>query len=81
MGAHVTYLGPDGTHLGAEESVADTARVLGSFYDGIEFRGFAQDVVEEFALHAGVPVWNGLTDQWHHPDAGGRIDDDRPPCR
>jgi ornithine carbamoyltransferase len=65
QGAHVTYLGPDGSHMGTEESVADTARVLGSFYDGIEFRGFGQDVVEEFAQHAGVPVWNGLTDQWH----------------
>jgi ornithine carbamoyltransferase len=65
QGAHVTYLGPDGSHIGTEESVADTARVLGAFYDGIEFRGFAQDVVEEFAQHAGVPVWNGLTDQWH----------------
>jgi ornithine carbamoyltransferase len=65
QGAHVTYLGPDGSHMGTEESVSDTARVLGSFYDGIEFRGFDQDVVEEFARHAGVPVWNGLTDQWH----------------
>jgi ornithine carbamoyltransferase len=65
QGAHVTYLGPDGSHLGTEESVADTAQVLGSFYDGIEFRGFDQEVVEEFARHAGVPVWNGLTDQWH----------------
>jgi ornithine carbamoyltransferase len=65
QGAHVTYLGPDGTHLGREESVGDTAQVLGSFYHGIEFRGFAQDVVEEFARRAGVPVWNGLTDQWH----------------
>ena len=65
QGAHVTYLGPDGSHLGKEESVADTARVLGSFYDGIEFRGFDQETVEEFARHAGVPVWNGLTDQWH----------------
>jgi ornithine carbamoyltransferase len=65
QGAHVTYLGPDGSHLGTEESVADTAQVLGSFYDGIEFRGFDQSVVEEFAHYAGVPVWNGLTDQWH----------------
>lgn len=65
QGAHVTYFGPDGSHMGTEESIADTARVLGSFYDGIEFRGFGQDVVEEFAQHAGVPVWNGLTDQWH----------------
>jgi len=65
QGAHVSYLGPGGSHLGTEESTPDSARVLGSFYDGIEFRGFAQDVLEEFARHAGVPVWNGLTDQWH----------------
>ena len=65
QGAHVTFLGPDGSHLGREESVADTAAVLGRLYDGIEFRGFGQDVVEQFATHAGVPVWNGLTDQWH----------------
>jgi ornithine carbamoyltransferase len=65
QGAHVTYLGPEGSHLGREESVADTAAVLGRLYDGIEFRGFGQDVVDEFAAHAGVPVWNGLTDQWH----------------
>jgi ornithine carbamoyltransferase len=65
QGAHVTYLGPTGSHLGQEESVADTARVLGAMFDGIEFRGFAQDTVEELARHAGVPVWNGLTDQWH----------------
>ncbi len=65
QGAHVTYLGPEGSHLGREESVADTAQVLGRLYDGIEFRGFDQGVVDEFAAHAGVPVWNGLTDQWH----------------
>ncbi|MFB4274476.1 ornithine carbamoyltransferase [Nonomuraea sp. MTCD27] len=65
QGAHVTYLGPSGSHLGREESVADTARVLGAMYDGIEFRGFAQETVEELARHAGVPVWNGLTDEWH----------------
>jgi len=65
QGAHVTFLGPEGSHLGREESVADTAAVLGRLYDGIEFRGFAQDTVDEFAAHAGVPVWNGLTDQWH----------------
>jgi ornithine carbamoyltransferase len=65
QGAHVTYLGPSGSHLGREESVADTARVLGAMFDGIEFRGFAQETVEEMAQHAGVPVWNGLTDQWH----------------
>jgi ornithine carbamoyltransferase len=65
QGAHATFLGPEGSHLGREESVADTATVLGRLYDGIEFRGFGQEVVEEFAAHAGVPVWNGLTDQWH----------------
>jgi ornithine carbamoyltransferase len=65
QGAHVTYLGPSGSHLGREESVADTARVLSALFDGIEFRGFAQETVEELARHAGVPVWNGLTDEWH----------------
>jgi ornithine carbamoyltransferase len=65
QGAHVTYLGPEGSHLGREESVEDTAHVLGAMFDGIEFRGFAQDDVAELAAHAGVPVWNGLTDQWH----------------
>ncbi len=65
QGAHVTYLGPSGSHLGRDESVADTARVLGSLYDGIEYRGYGQEVVDELAAHAGVPVWNGLSDQWH----------------
>jgi ornithine carbamoyltransferase len=65
QGAHVTYLGPDGSHIGREESIADTARVLGRMYDGIEFRGFAQDTVEQLADNAGVPVWNGLTNEWH----------------
>ena len=65
QGAHVTYLGPDGSHIGREESIRDTARVLGRMFDGIEFRGFDQATVEELADHAGVPVWNGLTDQWH----------------
>jgi ornithine carbamoyltransferase len=65
QGAHVTYLGPEGSHIGREESIADTARVLGRMYDGIEFRGFAQETVERLAEHAGVPVWNGLTDSWH----------------
>jgi ornithine carbamoyltransferase len=64
-GAHVTYLDPEGSHLGHKESVADTARVLGRLYDGIEYRGFAQSTVEALAAHAGVPVWNGLTDEWH----------------
>lgn len=65
QGAHTTYLGPEGSHRGRDESIADTGRVLGSFYDGIEFRGFAHETVEELARNAGVPVWNGLTDQWH----------------
>lgn len=65
QGAHVTYLGPEGSHIGREESTADTARVLGRMFDGIEFRGFAQATVEELAASSGVPVWNGLTDAWH----------------
>ncbi|MGW5346044.1 ornithine carbamoyltransferase [Streptomyces sp. HUAS TT3] len=64
-GAHVTYLDPTGSQLGHKESVKDTARVLGRYYDGIEYRGSDQSVVEQLARHAGVPVWNGLTDQWH----------------
>ena len=65
QGAHVTYLGPEGSHIGEGESIKDTARVLGRMYDGIEYRGFAQESVETLARFAGVPVWNGLTDQWH----------------
>jgi ornithine carbamoyltransferase len=65
QGAHVTYLDPEGSQLGHKESVEDTARVLGRFFDGIEYRGYAQDDVETLAEMAGVPVWNGLTDQWH----------------
>jgi len=65
QGAHVTYLGPEGSHIGREESTKDTARVLGRMFDGIEFRGFDQDTVEQLADYAGVPVWNGLTDAWH----------------
>lgn len=64
-GAHVSYLGPGETQLGRKESVRDTARVLGRMFDGIEYRGFAQRDIEELAEHAGVPVWNGLTDAWH----------------
>jgi ornithine carbamoyltransferase len=64
-GAHVTYLGPEDTHLGTKESVKDTARVLGRMFDGIEYRGFAQETIETLSRYAGVPVWNGLTDQWH----------------
>jgi ornithine carbamoyltransferase len=65
QGAHVTYLGPEDSQLGHKESMKDTARVLGRMFDGIEYRGFAQDKVETLARYAGVPVWNGLTDQWH----------------
>ena len=65
QGAHVTYLGPVDTHLGQAESAKDTARVLGRMFDGIEYRGFAQETVEILGQYAGVPVWNGLTDQWH----------------
>jgi len=65
QGAHVTYLGPTGSHLGAKESIRDAARVLGRMYDGIEYRGFGQARVEELAAYSGVPVWNGLTDEFH----------------
>ena len=64
-GGHVTYLDPSGSQLGHKESIADTARVLGRMYDGIEYRGNAQADVETLAEHAGVPVYNGLTDEWH----------------
>jgi len=65
QGARVTYLGPTGTHIGHKESVKDTARVLGRVYDAIEYRGFGQSVVEELAQYAGVPVYNGLTNEFH----------------
>jgi ornithine carbamoyltransferase len=65
QGAHVTYMGPGGSHIGHKESVKDTARVLGRMYDAIEFRGFAQEDVEALARHSGVPVYNGLTDAAH----------------
>ena len=65
QGAQVTYLDPSGSQMGHKESVADTARVLGRFYDGIEFRGKKQEHVEALAELSGVPVWNGLTDEWH----------------
>jgi len=64
-GAHVTYLGPGESQLGVKESVKDTARVLGRMFDGIEYRGSAQEAVETLAAYSGVPVWNGLTDDWH----------------
>jgi len=65
QGAHVTYLGPSGSQIGHKESMKDTARVLGRMYDGIEYRGFAQETCEELAKYAGVPVWNGLTNEFH----------------
>jgi len=65
QGAHVTYLEPSGSQMGHKETVKDTARVLGRMYDGIEYRGFGQEIVEELARYAGVPVWNGLTNEWH----------------
>ncbi|MES1935759.1 ornithine carbamoyltransferase [Salinisphaera hydrothermalis] len=65
QGAHVTYLGPSGSHMGVKESIKDTARVLGRMFDAIEYRGFGQSIVEDLAAHAGVPVWNGLTDEFH----------------
>lgn len=65
QGAQVTYLGPSGSQLGKKESMKDTARVLGRMFDGIEYRGFAQEMVEELAEYAGVPVWNGLTNEFH----------------
>ncbi|WEG72980.1 ornithine carbamoyltransferase [Vagococcus intermedius] len=65
LGAHPEFLGKNDIQLGKKESVEDTAKVLGSMFDGIEFRGFSQEVVEGLAEHSGVPVWNGLTDEWH----------------
>ena len=65
LGMHPTYLDPSGSQIGKKESIADTARVLGRMYDGIEYRGFGQEIVEELAKYAGVPVWNGLTNEFH----------------
>ena len=65
QGAHVTYLGPTGSQIGKKETMKDTARVLGRMYDGIEYRGFGQDIVEELGKYSGVPVWNGLTTEYH----------------
>jgi len=65
QGANVTYIGPSGSHIGYKESMKDTARVLGRMYDGIEYRGFSQQEAEELARYSGVPVWNGLTDEFH----------------
>src|SRR5256714_8382027 len=69
QGAHATYIGPGGSHIGKKETMKDTARVLGRMYDGIEYRGSAQAQVEELARYAGVPVWNGLTDEAHPTQA------------
>jgi ornithine carbamoyltransferase len=65
QGAHVTFIGPSGSHMGHKETAKDTARVLGRFYDAIEYRGFKQTEAEELAKYSGVPVYNGLTDEWH----------------
>ncbi|MBN2364279.1 ornithine carbamoyltransferase [candidate division WOR-3 bacterium] len=65
QGACVTYLGPEGSHMGKKESIKDTARVLGRMFDGIEYRGFGQNIVETLAKYSNVPVWNGLTDEFH----------------
>src|SRR3954463_3104578 len=65
QGAHVTFIGPGGSHMGHKETTKDTARVLGRMYDAIEYRGFGENVADELAEWAGVPVFNGLTDEWH----------------
>lgn len=65
QGAHVTYIGPSGSQMGKKESMKDTARVLGRMYDGIEYRGYGQNIVEDLAKYSGVPVWNGLTNEFH----------------
>ncbi|MCO6517075.1 MAG: ornithine carbamoyltransferase subunit F, partial [Snodgrassella sp.] len=65
QGANVTYIGASGSQIGHKESMKDTARVLGRMYDGIEYRGYKQSIVQELADYAGVPVWNGLTDEFH----------------
>src|SRR5579884_2085877 len=65
QGAHTVYLDPVGSHLGGKESVRDSARVYGRMFDAIQYRGHGQEIVEELAAYAGVPVWNGLTDEWH----------------
>ena len=65
LGMGVTYLGPTGSQMGKKESIADTARVLGRMYDGIEYRGFGQEIVEDLSQYAGIPVWNGLTNEFH----------------
>ena len=76
LGMQVTYLDPSGSQIGKKESIADTARVLGRMFDGIEYRGYGQEIVEELAKYAGVPVWNGLTNS-PDTDFGGLSDDSR----
>ena len=73
LGMGTTYLDPSGSQIGKKESIADTARVLGRMFDGIEYRGFGQEIVEELAKYAGVPVWNGLTNEYHPKEKLGRI--------
>ena len=73
QGAHVTYLGPTGSQIGHKESMRDTARVLGRMYDGVEYRGFGQARVEELARYSGVPVWNGLTNEFHPTQVLGDV--------
>lgn len=80
QGAHATYIGPSGSHMGSKESVKDTARVLGRMFDGIEYRGFSQSIVETLAEHAGVPVWNGLTDEYHPTQVLGDFQTMREHC-
>lgn len=75
QGARVTYLGPSGSQIGHKESIKDTARVLGRMYDGIQYRGHGQEVVETLAEYAGVPVWNGLTNEFHPSQAAGGFTD------
>src|SRR3954467_1886572 len=65
QGAHVTFIGPGGSHMGHKETVKDTARALGRMYDAIEYRGFGEKTADELAAYAGVPIYNGLTDEWH----------------
>ena len=78
MGMGTTYLDPSGSQIGKKESIEDTARVLGRMFDGIEYRGFGQEIVEELAKYAGVPVWNGLTNEFHPTKIQyGQFPDDR----
>ena len=75
LGMEVTYLDPSGSQIGKKESIADTARVLGRMFDGIEYRGYGQEIVEDLAHYAGVPVWNGLTNEFHPTQILARLPD------